>query len=131
MINMSKYQFLNIVTALNVLVALGFVIAGVVNPGLIVPSLNGKDPAAEVFALYTAARAIPIALLTLIAVFQKNGKQRVLTLAIIAGCIQTMDGGIGIYLKEFTKTIGPFILATVTFFAVFLVRNEKAQTNEV
>jgi hypothetical protein len=126
-INMSKYQFLNIVTAVNVLVALGFAIAGVLNPALIVPSHNGNDPAAEVFALYAVARAIPIALLTIIAVFQKNGQQQVVTLAILAGFIQTIDGCIGIYLKEPSKTIGPFILAALAFFAVFMVRKCETQ----
>ena len=118
---MNKYHFLNIITAVNVLVALGFAIAGVVNPSLIVPAHDAKDPAAEVFAMYTLARALPMVLLTLMAIFRKNGKQHIVTLALLAGLIQLMDGCIGIYLKEPTKTIGPFVLAAATFIAVYLV----------
>ena len=48
---MRKYHFLNIITAVNVLMALGFAIAGVINPSLIVPAHDAKDPAAEVCAM--------------------------------------------------------------------------------
>jgi hypothetical protein len=126
---MSKNQFLNIVTAVNVLIALGFAIAGVINPSLVVPTHNAKDLGAEVFALYALARTLPIVLLTLMAISQKNGKQHIVTLALLAGLIQTLDGCIGIYLKEFTKTLGPFILAAATFVAVFLVSNVKTKRN--
>lgn len=110
-------DFLKMITALSVLVAAGFAIAGLVNPAFIAPDVNTTD----VFALYAAARAIPLAILTIIVIFRNDGKQLEI-LAIVAAVIQLMDGCIGIYMHEPSKYIGPFILAIAGFFAVYKKR---------
>lgn len=123
---MNRCNILKIITALNVLVASGFAIAGVVNCALIVPSYNASDPAAAIFALYAAARAIPFAILTITTILMRKSEQ-IWILAIVAGCIQFADGCIGMYLHAPSKSIGPFILAVAEFLALYMVgyRKEK------
>jgi hypothetical protein len=118
---MNSRNFLKIVTALNVLVAAGFSVVGVTKPALIVASGDVNDPAAGVFALFAAARAIPMAILTMIAIFKQRDEQ-ISILAILAGCIQLADGCIGFHLHDLSKSAGPFTLAALQFLAVYLVR---------
>jgi hypothetical protein len=118
---MNRRNFLKIVTALNVLVAAGFSIVGVAKPALIVASGHVNDPAAGVFALFAAARAVPLAILTMTAIFKRRDEQ-IGILAILAGCIQLADGCIGLHLHDLSKSAGPFTLATLQFLAVYLVR---------
>jgi hypothetical protein len=121
---MNRCNLLKVITAVNVLVASGFAIAGVVNCALIVPSHNASDPAAAVFALYAAARAIPLAILTITTILMRRNEQ-IWILAIVAGCIQFADGCIGMYLHDPSKFIGPFILAAAEFLAVYMVGYPK------
>ncbi len=52
----------SIVTGVNVLVASGFSLAGLVSPQSILPSADAPSDASLIFALYAAARTIPRAL---------------------------------------------------------------------
>ena len=55
-------------TALNVLIASGFSIAGLINPELILPTGATPTDASAIFAMYAAARTIPLALITMAAI---------------------------------------------------------------
>jgi ethanolamine transporter EutH len=122
---MKALTFLKIFTAVNVVVATGFAVAGIVNPRLLLATNVSTDKAITVFALYAGARGIPIALLTVISVFRKHWNAFI-TLAVVAGVIQFLDGFIGIYEQDLSKTVGPFIIATIQFAAIYLaVRKDK------
>ena len=122
---MKALLFLKIFTILNVLVSTGFAVAGIVSPFLLVSANVTTDKAITVFALYAGARAIPIVILTVISVFNKHWNAFI-TLALLAGGIQFLDGFIGIYEHDLAKTAGPFVIATVQFAAIYLaVRNNK------
>lgn len=122
---MKALSFLKIFTVLNVLISTGFAVAGIVRPSLLLPANLTPDKATTVFALYAGARAIPIVLLTLISVFSKQWNAFI-TLALLAGGIQFLDGFIGIYEQDLSKTAGPFIIATIQFAAIYLaVRNGR------
>lgn len=122
---MKALLFLKIFTVLNVLVSTGFAVAGIVSPFLLVSANVTTDKAITVFALYAGARAIPIVILTVLSVFNKHWNAFI-TLALLAGGIQFLDGFIGIYEHDLAKTAGPFVIATVQFAAIYLaVRNNK------
>jgi hypothetical protein len=120
---MKALTFLKVVTVLNVLVAAGFAVAGIINPFLLLPANATTDKAITVFALYAGARAIPIVTLTIMSVFSKHWNAFI-TLAVLAGLTQFLDGFIGIYQQDLSKTAGPFIITTIQFAAIYLaVRN--------
>jgi hypothetical protein len=127
---MKALTFLKIITVLNVLVATGFSVAGMLSPFLILPTNVTTDKAITIFALYAGARAIPIAALTIMSVFIKHWNAFI-TLAVLAGVIQFLDGFIGIYQQGLSKTVGPFIIATIQFVAIYLaVRNNNKINKE-
>ena len=116
---MKALTFLKIFTVLNVLVSTGFAVGGIVSPSVLLPANVTSDKAITIFALYAGARAIPIVILTVISVFSKHWNAFI-TLALLAGGVQFLDGFIGIYEQALTKTIGPFIIAAIQFAAIYL-----------
>lgn len=116
---MKALTFLKIITILNVLISTGFSVAGIFYPSSILPAHATPDKAITIIALYAGARTIPIAALAIISIF---GKQRdaFITLAVLAGSIQFLDGFIGIYQHDVSKAAGPFFIATVQFVAIYL-----------
>jgi hypothetical protein len=110
----------SLVTALNVLVASGFSIAGLVSPKSILPAGYAPTDASFVFALYAAARSIPLALVVLIAIC-KQSEAALLILGTLAGFIQLLDAGVGFLQHDPGKTIGPLVIAACQLFAVYLL----------
>jgi hypothetical protein len=110
----------SLVTAINVLVAAGFSIAGLVSPTSILPAGYVPTDASLLFALYAAARSIPLALVALIAIY-KQSEAALLILGSLAGFIQLLDAGIGALQHDPGKTIGPLAIAALQFFAVYLL----------
>jgi ethanolamine transporter EutH len=128
---MKALTFLKIFTVVNVLVATGFAVAGIVNPHLLLAANVTTDKAIIVFALYAGARGIPMATLTIMSVFSKHWNAFI-TLAVLAGAIQFLDGFIGIYQQDLSKAAGPFIIATIQFIAIYLaVRNNDKFNNQI
>ena len=60
------------VTLINVLVATGFSIIGLVRPDLIMPTATMASGASAIFAMYAAARAIPLAVAVILAVLSRS-----------------------------------------------------------
>jgi hypothetical protein len=119
--NLSKqWTFLIIVTAVNVLVATGYSIAGILAPHTMLSSDIVANQASSIFALYAGARTIPLTIIALISIIKQN-KVAIITLALLAGCIQFSDGFIGIYQQDILKSAGPFFIAIVQFVSVLLV----------
>jgi hypothetical protein len=98
------------VTGLNVLVASGFAIAGLVDPGLVVPVADAANQASKVFAFYAAARTIPIAIFAFGAILYRS-TAALFILGSLAGAIQILDAGAGLMQHDIGKTIGPIVLA--------------------
>jgi hypothetical protein len=69
------------------------------------------------FAMYAAARSIPLTVVTLIAIY-KRSKSALLILGTLAGFIQLLDAGVGLMQHDFGKVIGPLVIALLQFFAV-------------
>ena len=117
----------SLVTAINVLVAGGFSIAGLVSPKSILPAGYAPTEASFIFAMYAAARSIPLALMALIAIY-KQSEAALLILGTLAGFIQLLDAGVGLLQHDPGKVIGPLVIAAFQLFAVYLL-NRSARSS--
>jgi len=104
-------------TALNVVVASGFSVAGLIKPELVLPAGATPTDASAIFAMYAAARAIPLALMTMAAIY-KGSASALLVLGLLAGIIQLVDATVGLLQHDIGKTVGPLVLAILQTYAV-------------
>ncbi|WP_426437139.1 hypothetical protein [Bradyrhizobium genosp. P] len=105
----------SLVTATNVIVACGFSIAGLLSPSAILPAGAFPTAASQTFAMYAAARAVPLTLITLAKLGQRTW---ILPLGTLAGFAQLLDAGVGVFQHDVGKTIGPLFLAILQFMAL-------------
>jgi hypothetical protein len=115
----------SIVTAANVLVASGFAIAGLIAPAALLPAGDAPSEASFIFAMYAAARTLPLALAALVAIYKRSATA-LLVLGTLAGLVQLVDGFIGLYQHDHGKTIGPLVIAGLQFYAVSLLSKQTA-----
>jgi hypothetical protein len=111
----------SVVTAINILVATGFTIAAVFRPEVVVPPGSVPTEAALLLAMYGAARIIPLALFTLAAIY-KRATSALVILGTLAGGIQLLDTGIGLFQHDLGKFAGPLFFAVLQFVVVYLLR---------
>jgi hypothetical protein len=104
------------ITAINVLVASGFAIAGLVAPQAILPPGAAPGEPSVVFAPYAAARSLPLAAFTLWAIARRN-VPALIVLGSLAGVVQLLDAGVGLVQHDLGKTIGPLVIAALQAFA--------------
>ena len=116
----ARKRIFSVVTAINVLVAAGFSIAGLVSPTAILPASAVPTEASFIFALYAAARSIPLAVITLLAIYN-NSQGALLILGTLAGFIQLLDSGVGLVQHDLGKSIGPLVIAILQFSAMYLL----------
>ena len=121
-------RLLSWITAINVLVACGFSLAGIFAPQGLLPSGSISTEASRIFALYAAARSVPLALVTL-AVIYRRSTSGLFVLGILAGLIQFSDVGVGLYEHDPGKTVGPLVIALIQFYALF-VSNKTSSTKK-
>jgi hypothetical protein len=120
MTTIKAIRLASLVTALNVLVASGFSIVGIVRPQYLVPAESVPTQATLILALYAAARTIPLALFALGAIY-KRATNALLILGALAGTMQLLDAGIGLFEHDLGKSAGPLIIAALQFFVVYLL----------
>ena len=118
-------RLLSWITAINVLVACGFSVAGLVVPQALLPSGSISTEASRIFAMYAAARTIPLALVAL-AVVYKRSTSGLFILGILAGIIQFFDAGVGLYQHDPGKTVGPLVIALAQFYALFVFHKQSS-----
>ena len=124
---MITMRLLSWITAINVLVACGFSVAGLVAPQAFLPSSSISTEASRIFAMYAAARSIPLAFVTL-AVVYKRSTSGLFILGILAGAIQFFDAGVGLYQHDPGKTAGPLVIAMLQFYAVYLFYKSSSRS---
>src|ERR1700729_3111906 len=110
----------SLVTAINVLVASSFSIAAIFRPQYLVPAGSTPTEASLLFAMYAAARTIPLALFALGAIY-KQATSALLVLGALAGTMQLLDAGIGLFEHDLGKCAGPLFIAVLQFFVVYLL----------
>ena len=119
MTTIKAIRLASLVAAINVLVASAFSIAAIFRPQYLVPAAVPNE-ASLLLALYAAAPRIPLALLVLGAVY-KQGAPALLILGALAGAMQLLDGGIGLFEHDLGKCAGPLFIAVLQFFVVYLL----------
>ena len=110
--------FLVVVTAINVLVATGFSVAGIFFPGFIVRGGEGSHTA-RVFALYGLARSVPLLLVAAWAILTTS-LPGLLWVGTLAGIIQLADAAVGTQTGDRIKVWGPIGLGVLQLVAVLL-----------
>jgi hypothetical protein len=110
----------SLVTAINVLVASGFSILAIIRPQYLVPAGSVPTEASLLLALYAAARTIPLALFALAAIY-KQATPALLILGALAGAMQLLDAGIGLFEHDLGKCAGPLFIAALQFLVVYLL----------
>jgi hypothetical protein len=114
-----KSLFLVVITAINVLVSTGYSTVGIfVESKLFLPKDIILTNAAFIFALYAFARTIPLTIITILSII-KQKMSYLFILGFLAGSVQFMDGFIGIYQKDIGKSVGPFVISFLQFFALY------------
>lgn len=117
----------SLVTAINVLVASGFSIAAIFRPQYLVPSAVPTE-ASLLLAMYAAAPRIPLTLFVLAAIY-KRATPALLVLGAVAGAMQLLDAGIGLFEHDLGKCAGPLFLAVLQFFVVYLLHRYAKRTS--
>jgi hypothetical protein len=120
MTTIKAIRLASLVTAINVLVASGFSIAAIVRPQYLVPAESVATEAALLLAMYAAARTIPLALFALWAIY-KQAAPALMILGALAGAVQLLDAGIGLFEHDLGKCAGPLFIAVLQFVAVYLL----------
>jgi hypothetical protein len=110
----------SLVTGINVLIASGFSIVGIIHPQYLVPVESVPTEASLLLAMYAAARTIPLALFVLGAIY-KQAAPALLILGALAGVMQLLDAGIGLFEHDLGKCAGPLVIAVLQFFVVYLL----------
>src|SRR6202044_2227488 len=114
------FQLASGFTAINVLVASGFSIVGIIRPQYLVPVDSVPTQTSLLLAMYAAARTIPLALFALGAIY-KHATHALLILGALAGAMQLLDAGIGLFEHDLGKCAGPLFIAALQFFVVYLL----------
>ena len=127
MTTIKAMRLASLVTAINVLVASGFSIAAIIRPQYLVPADSVPTYASLILAMYAAARTIPLALFALAAIY-KRATSALLILGSLAGAIQLLDAGIGLFEHDLGKCAGPLFIAVLQFFVVYLLHRSMRIT---
>jgi hypothetical protein len=120
MTKLKAMRLASLVTAINVLVASGFSIAALIRPQYLLPADAAPTEASLIFAMYAAARTIPLALFALAAIY-KRATSALLILGALAGAMQLLDSGIGLFERDPGKCAGPLLIAVLQFWAAYLL----------
>jgi hypothetical protein len=123
-----QMRFASVGTGINVLVASGYSIAGLVSPQSVLPPGLAATQGSFVFAMYAAARTIPLAVFAFVAIY-KRSRCGLLVLGALAGCVQFVDAFVGFYLHDIGKKVGPLVLAVLQFSAVYsLYKSDRGES---
>ena len=116
----TAYRLASVVTAVDVLVACGFSIAAIIRPQVLVPAESGRTQASLLLAMYAAAPRISLVLLVLGAIYMQ-ATPALLILGALAGAMQLLDGGVGLFQRDLRKSAGPLFIGALQFFVVYLL----------
>jgi len=123
MTTIKSMRLASVVTAINVLVASGFSIAAIISPQYLVPAAVPTE-ASLLLAMYAAASRIPLALFALGAIY-KQAATSLLILGALAGVMQLLDAGIGLFEHDLGKSAGPLFIAILQFFVVYRLHKAR------
>src|ERR1700729_2829145 len=120
MTTIKSIRLASVIPAINVLVASGFSIAAIIRPQYLVPTAVPTE-ASLLLAMYAAAPRIPLALLVIRTIY-KQAAPALLMLGSLAGAMQLLDAGIGLFEHDLGKCAGPLFTAVLQFLVVYLLQ---------
>ncbi len=123
------FRLASVVTAIDVLVATVFSIAAIIRPQYLIPAESVPTRATLILAMYGAARTIPLALFAMGAIY-KQATPALLTLGSLAGAMQLLDAGIGLFEHDIGKCAGPLFIAVLQFLVVYLLHRSVQTTSQ-
>ena len=129
MTTIKAMRLASVVTAIDVLVASGFSIVGIIRPQYLVAG-SVPTQASLILAMYAAARTIPLALFALWAI-HKQAVPALVLLGALAGAMQLLDAGIGLFEHDLGKRAGPPFIAVLQFFVVYLLHRSVRITPQI
>ena len=129
MTTIKAFRLASLVTAINVLVASGFSIVAIIRPQYLVRADSVPTEASLLLAMYAASPRIPLALFALGAIY-KQSTSTLITLGVLAGAMQLLDAGIGLFEHDLGKSVGPLLIAVIQFFVVYLLHRSLRVTPE-
>ncbi len=121
------FRLASVVTAINVLVASGFSHRGDHPSAIPGPCRIRSNAGFLDMAMYAAARTIPLAFFALGAIY-KRATPVLLALGALAGAMQLLDAGIGLFEHDFGNCAGPLFIAALQFFVVYLLHRSMRIT---
>ena len=127
MTTIKAIRLASLVTAINVLVASGFSIAAIIRPQYLLPVGSVPTQGSLILAMYAAARTIPLALFALWAIY-KQSTPALLILGALAGAMQLLDAGIGLFEHDLGKCAGPLFIAILQLLVVYLLHRSAQIT---
>ena len=131
MTTIKAIRLASLVTAINVLIASGYSIAAIIRPQYLVPAESVPTEASLLLAMYAATPRISLVLFALGAIY-KQETPTLLTLGALAGAMQLLDAGIGLFEHDLGKCAGPLFIAVLQIFVVYLLHKSlrlAPQTN--
>jgi hypothetical protein len=99
---------------------------GLISPASILPAHYVPTEASAIFAMYAAARTIPLAVITLVAIFKRSAAG-MLILGTLAGVIQVLDCMVGMVQHDPGKIFGPLVIAALQFYAVATLKRSASR----
>lgn len=108
-------------TAASALISAAFASTGLVSV------LRTDDGTAKAFAMYAAARSLPLAGVVVWLVLERSTR-RLATVALVTGLVQAGDALVGMAVHDPAKTIGPAVLALATLAGIPSLRRGRAAT---
>lgn len=102
--------WLSLLNSLAALASLGFAVGAVINPRLLAPPRDERDAARFLPAVY-AARAVPLGIAVVVAVWAQSPPAAAAVLA-VAAAAQTGDAAIGLAFKQWGMVAGATVGAT-------------------
>src|SRR5258708_5041011 len=96
---------------------------GLCNSEDVLPAGSVQTQASFIFAMYAAARTLPLALMALAAIYLRSASS-LKVLGLLAGFIQFADGAVGLYQHDIGKTIEPLALGALQIYAVSIRRKD-------
>jgi len=127
MTTIKAIRLASLVTGINVLVASGFSIVGIIRPQYLISAESVPTRASLILAMYAAARTIPLALFAWGAIY-KQARHALLILGALAGTMQLLDAGIGLFEHDLGKCAGPLFIAALQFFVLYLLHRSVSKT---
>jgi hypothetical protein len=93
---------------------------------ILLPAGSVPTQASLILAMYAAARTIPLALFALWAIY-KQAVPALVLLGALAGAMQLLDAGIGLFEHDLGKCAGPLFIAVLQFFVVYVLQRSRRE----